>query len=718
MLFPLSKTALGYEENPEIIPISVLAVEYSSHEGEMADISSIDINLPPWTLENLELSIKNIRAEYDEVKEIVSNTENQEKLSGKEDVQALAVQVNVTESIMLSSIYIHAKASGAQLEPIYLKLQGYDSCSNRPNSTIYGSPLEVNISSGIDWYEQKFSSPLQVSKGQYFIVLDGRSIENDATNYFWSYDETPQLYSSYFDDDDESWESRGSSSPFSYKLKIFHNDSYLPEEVDACVELDSNLYPINDSGIIHLNDLNLKIDSDTLNLNFAHNSSHQLIFDVKYNASLINELQASGIMALSNHQPNQWLVKPAFFRCGYEYHAQFNIPKNWYDVKVYRNGMDVSETVLIEDYLMYISNSSIDVNDEWEIRAFSPNYNYEIEHSEDEWDPSEQIGFFITTPSISGNITFKLVDQYKQVYHEEIKAVVSNITYFSYTITPEISTGIYDAIFIWQNGTDVGFQVNSFYLSGITPPASNPFFEIVLIIGVISVLMGSAIYAVTKVKDNDYFKQKSENRTLEDMIHLKYILVSQKGSGLNVYQHYITGDKSKSALVSSYMSAIHSLGLDIFDSNEDFPILKIEFEDYFLLLANARHSRTIFAMSKSPNNDFLSTLKEIAKDIDLIYGSLIENFAGKLEDFKSVGRLIERHIPLTLLYPFRLVYPKYSALTAEESRIIVRARKIMSLHKTQHVYAHSLLGGSITRQEITRIAKLIEKGVFIPIKNN
>jgi len=718
MLFSLSKTAQGHKEIPEIIPISVFLVEYSSHEGEMVDISSIDIKLPQWTLKNLELRIKDIRAEHEEVKEIVGSSENHEKMSSNEDVQALAVQINITESMRLSSIYIHAKAAGSQSEPIYLKLQGYDSESHCPNSTIYGGPIEVNISSSTNWYEQKFPSPFHVSKGQYFIVLDGRSTEGDFTNYFWSHNDTPQLYSSYYEEDD-LWESRGKNSPFSYKLRIIHNNSYLPEEVDACMELKNIKYPINDSGITNLNDLNLKIESDTLNLNFAHNSSDQLKFNLAYNASLMNELHASGILTLSDHQPIQWNVKPPFSKCGYDYHAEFHIPENWYDVHVYRNGLDVSETVLIEDYLMLVSNSSIDSNDEWEIRAISQNSKCEIQYSENEWDPNKQICFYVHTPSISGNVTFKLIDHQKQVYHEEIKPVVSNMTHFSYSITPEISTGIYEAIFIWQNGTDVGFQTRSFYLNGINPPESSSFLAIVIIIGLISIFMGISIYAMTKVKEIDYFKHKIEDtKEFEDIIHLKYIIVSQKISGLNVYEQYISGDKTKSEFISSYMSAINSFGLDVFDADEDFPVLKIEFEDYFILMLNAQHSRIIYAMSKNPSYKFLSTMKEIAKDIDLTYGSLFENFKGKRDDFKSIANLIERHIPLALLYPFRIAYPKYPALTVEERKIIIKAREIMSLHQTRYIHAHSLLGSPIKRVDITRITKLIEKGIFIPIKYN
>jgi hypothetical protein len=198
-LISLSKPILGYEETSESIPISINMIECSSHKGEIFDINSIDISLPQWNLTDLEMDITNIHSKIDEVKTIVDSSSNQEKMSSKEnDNKALAVQLNLTESITLSSIYLFGKAVGSESEPIYLQIEGYDPISHCPNSTIYGDPIVVSIG-GDNWYEHEFPSPINLSKGQYFIVLDARSAEEDTANYYWSYNDLPNLYSSYFD---------------------------------------------------------------------------------------------------------------------------------------------------------------------------------------------------------------------------------------------------------------------------------------------------------------------------------------------------------------------------------------------------------------------------------------------------------------------------------------------------------------------------------------
>ncbi len=221
---------------------------------------------------------------------------------------------------------------------------------------------------------------------------------------------------------------------------------------------------------------------------------------------------------------------------------------------------------------------------------------------------------------------------------------------------------------------------------------------------------------MTRVKDITYLKKKKDTIKYEDLIDLKYIIVCQKESGLNVYSHYITGDKHNSTLVSSYMTAIYSLGLEIFEMHNGLPITKIEFEDYFLMIVNAEESRTIIAMANKPNKKSLSTLVDLSKEIDLIYGSRIEQFRGKLNVFEDISIILERYIPLSILYPMRLSSQISSDITRNEEKIIGKAKKVMSLFQAPYIHVSSLLNTPIRREEISQIQLLIEKGIFIPVK--
>ena len=712
----LSKPILGYEETPETIPISVNMKEFSSHKGEIFDISSIDITFPQWNLTSIEMKITNIRSD-NEVNSIVNSSNNQEKLSSKiGDNNALAVQLNVTEPIILNSIFIYGKAVGSELEPVYLQIEGYDSNTHCPNSSIYGGPIEVNMA-GNEWYEQKFPTPINLSKGKYFIVLDARSASADTANYYWSYHEMPQLYSAYYDNT-TGWESYGSNSPFSYKLNFSYNKPYLPEDIDAHIEFNCVFYPINNSGIKILNELNYKITSGQFHANFAHNSSHQLIFNLEYDVNLSNTFKAPGTLELSNFQSNQWFITPYFSRCGYDYSVVFEIPTNWFDIIVHENEIDVSSKVLIEDHLIQISNSSIDITDTWEIMALSPSTYCDMQYPDEEWESGQQVEFFISTPSISGNITFKLVDKNQYICHSETKAVLSSSTRFSYTNTPDTLSGMYEAVFIWQNGTDASYQTHSFYLNGFQTPPSIPYLQITVIIGIISVIMGSMIYTIIKIKDDYSRKGKSARTMYEDLFHLKYIIVGQKTSGLNVYEHFITGDRGNSSLVSSYLSAINDLGIELFEINKEIPLIKIEFEDFFLFIINAQNSRTYFTMSKNPGEEFLRAMKTIVQDIESVYGSQIKGFNGWRENFEGIEDIIETYFPLSLLRPLKLTSVKDPNLSSNEIKIIKKARKIASLQEENLVNARYLLTKNIKKEEIALITKLIQKGIFLPINNN
>ncbi|MFX0142262.1 MAG: hypothetical protein ACFFDN_51965, partial [Candidatus Hodarchaeota archaeon] len=181
-------------------------LEYSRNIGAEFNSNSINITIPSssWNISSIELNFTNIEIE----KEIIEiETEDSGSKNLNKQKPGYAVQINVSETLIISAVEIFGYLGvPSTTTNITVQINGYEAGTNKPNNTIYGSTL-LNISTNIGWYIQTFSSPVFLTPGNYFLVLNGTAMQGtaDSGKYYWYFNNDnpnhPELYTSEYDTD-------------------------------------------------------------------------------------------------------------------------------------------------------------------------------------------------------------------------------------------------------------------------------------------------------------------------------------------------------------------------------------------------------------------------------------------------------------------------------------------------------------------------------------
>ncbi|MFW9820935.1 MAG: hypothetical protein ACFFE5_15110 [Candidatus Thorarchaeota archaeon] len=190
----------GTYDNSLRLPLNFSISEFSYKKGAMDNISFIDIELPSstWQLTQIELNFTNIEYYMRGINAIEDNDTGNNLFLYKHGLQGLGVQIKLNTTTIIYGAYI--KINISQLHPmdnIDVQITGYNSSTNAPNNIIYGN-VDINYSVPESWNYQNFSSPLELPKGNYFLVMKG-SVQAGA-KYHWNYNNinpnNPDLYTS------------------------------------------------------------------------------------------------------------------------------------------------------------------------------------------------------------------------------------------------------------------------------------------------------------------------------------------------------------------------------------------------------------------------------------------------------------------------------------------------------------------------------------------
>ncbi len=721
------------QTNGETISVStnLKFFEYSEIEGIKENISSLDIQLPEpnWTITNIQINFSDISL-GSEIRIIEDAETGLDQVWNKNPTFrtfALGTQLEILELTELFGVYIKGYKTPEATEIIKFQIQGYDEGNYSPNNTIYRS-IDLNISTSLNWYYQDFSSDsITLPIGNYSLVMNGTNLpEHNYAKYIWQENDLdPQIPNLYTSSYITSWSAGTVNTSFLCKLNQKIEETYLPTDLNMTAEFNGDDYVIPESGILEIANITYFSEETILNIPLKINKSVTLNFNYNYSINLLNEYSATS-SAIIKESYNQWSLSPIISRISQNYFIRFNIPKNWYNFTIFRKLSSTWENVTsmvnidLINRTINIPNNTIEENSEWRIIAYSPNFDFNLNFPIIEWEPGQELQFTVNLPVVDGNLTFNLINPIGFGLEEPIvKEVVSEETFFTYLIPSYSIEGTYTAKIFWNNATDIGFQSQEFQV--ILPPVPFTIDPIWIVISVILVIAigTTSIFSYQKIK-------KYRNRKIEearklydkcmDVLNLDYIIVSDKKSGLNVYQQKFTEKQIDATMISGFLQAIHSFGIELIKIEDTSQTIKLEYKDSIIIMTEFVNLRLILIMKEHPSSVFLYSLEDLTYDLYKYYGKLVEEFNGDIKPFKTIEKLLKHHLNTTITYP--IILTKIDNLDkvkiSQTERLYVnKAISFMKSNNSEHFFLSSLLPGKeCSPKDIEIIINLIEKNIF------
>ncbi|MFX1586941.1 MAG: hypothetical protein ACFFC1_02195 [Promethearchaeota archaeon] len=708
-------------------PVNLTMEEFTENFDCLDNITSIEIPLPSssWNLTNLQLNFSNIKLQR-EIKPIEDQPQGTYGRiyydTPSKRRHGLGVQINLTETTTLFGTYIYAYKPETTTQIIEVQIRGYDNGYHRPNNTIYAL-TDINVSSIPGWYYHNFSSPVKLSKGNYYLVIFG--IVSGDTEYYWAYNEedpkNPSLYTSSYTN---NWNTGVQNAPYLYKLIQKVNKSYNPEEINMTAEINGGSYDILNStntysGILAVNGLNWNVNDTNLPIPIKNDLDIVVNFTIDYNIKLKNYLPSNASVLIEAEKNNIWTLTPKITKYFWNYSIKFYYPSNWNDLMVFRDSVNISSLVYINPFekSILITNNSIINGAEWNITATSPLFNFDLDIRRFEYEPGQELRFLIDEPP-PGTYTLILYDPVHLPIDDAQQTISlpGEINLFTYTFDTHSLEGEYHAYVYFFDGTNAGVETATFTIT--VPFTIDPltlFLIILALIIVISVTI-SIVLSVKKHKRKvEAYKKEIFNKCM-DILNLKYIMISEKKSSLNVYEQVFTTQKIDPTLISGFLSAIHSFGIELTSSDEKTQTIKLEYKNSKVLMSEFKEFRIVIIMNELPSQKFLDSISNLAFDIELYYSRYLENFKGNIDPFKGIENLLKKHLNISFLYPLKIVKTGKTKISPTEKIIIGRALESMKKNKQKYFYiTHIMELKTCDSKDIEAIFNLLDKNIFQPV---
>ncbi|MFW9820426.1 MAG: hypothetical protein ACFFE5_12515 [Candidatus Thorarchaeota archaeon] len=737
-LFLINEASISFSQrsaDPFRITNDFIFFDFGEDYGEMLNVSSIEFSLPSssWNITNIEFNFTNIKPN----REIIPVEYEDEGFSKRlyKGTQGYAVQINITETTKIYGVHIYAQEiSPATTTDVTVQINGYSSITEKPNETIYGSTL-VNMTSNLKWYKHNFSNPFFLNPGIYSLILNGTEMTpSDSANYYWHYNIlNPRCPNLLIWEYDGNWQTGITGEPFLYKLDQKIIGEFYPKDINMTAEINEQHYSISDGNIPGTGLLNKSLiissSDQTIPIPITNNISNSLSFNLSYHIHLKNNLtcNAEGIREYNDNKPNKWLLTPDIERHFHNHSIQFNYPDNWYNFTVLRKTGLSWENITsyciidINNNILFLPDKSIIDGAEWLITANSPNIAFSIDLPVSEWNPGQELQFTVTAPIVEGNLTFFFINSLGYGYDEPIeeKKVTSSETLFTHTIESNSREGSYQILIYWNNDTDAGFQSQTFVV--IIPPIPFTIDPIWIVIGIIiasvGVTGGLLSYRTIKNFRNRKIEeqQKLFNKCM-DVLNLLHVIVSDKKSGLNIYQQDFTEKNVDAAMISGFLQAIHSFGIELIKIEDSSQTIKLEYKESIIIMTEFVNIRLILLMKEHPSLNFLYALEDLAYDLYKFYGEMIDQFNGDIKPFKSIEKLLKHHLNTSITYPLKLTELANSdklRINPTGRTLISKARSIMKKRNSNTFYLTSLLPEKeCGPKDLEAILNLIDKNII------
>jgi len=710
------------------IPTNFSMLEFGERNGTNENVGSIDIKIPSssWNLTDIQLNFTDIKLE----REIKTIEDQQYGVYGHIYYKnpsikryGLGVQINLTETTIIHGVYMYGYKTSETTELIGVQLRGYDNLNNKPNSTIYSS-ANFNVSLIPGWYLQNFSNPISLSKGNYFLVLNGSNIISASTHYYWAYNDfdptNPNLHSSEYI---SQWLDGVQNSPYLYQIIQQVDRSYNPESINMTAEIDGVSYNITNgidsgTGNLTLSNLNFSPNNENFQIPISNELSVELTFNLSYDLHLKNNFYSESSVVVQEGVDNSWAINPEITRNSGNCSVEFSFPKSWYNLNINRNGDNVTSDVFI-DYInnyVIIPNDTITEGASWLITASSTEISFGLTVARTEFLAGQELKFFISEPLLNGNYTFNLNDPFHDKIYTSNKTLPSESNSFTYIIPSSALDGNYKAYIYWFNGTDAGVTTQIFV---ITLPFAIDWFlvvSVIIVVGLTSAVSASSYVLIKKSRKKSAARKEAIYNKCMDILNLNYMLIIEKQSSLNVYDQAFTDNKLNTTLISGFLEAIRSFGLDITGSEEQSQTIKLEYKNSKILMSDFKNFRIIFIMKDLPSNQFFDSIEALSYEIEEKYGNHLKEFKGNLQPFNNMEKLIKKHFGTSFLYPLEVVGTGKTKISATEKAMIDRAMFLMKKNKSKHCYTTQLMHEKgFNSKDIETIFSLIDKKVFQPI---
>lgn len=709
------------------IPTNFVIHEFSEATGTIGSNNSIiiDIQSPTWNITNIEHNFTDIRLRR-EVKVIEDEYGEYELKAVDKKEKAFGVQVNITEPTIVYGVKIYGFIGVVSSKPIYFQINGYDNSKNRPNSTIYGTPVLLNMTDDLLWHTQTFSSPISLSEGQYFFVLNGTEIlASEPAKYYWAYNgenpNYPNLYASEYTAG--SWVDGVIGEPFLYQIIQQVDRSYNPESINMTAEIDGVSYNITNgidsgTGNLTLSNLNFSPNNENFQIPISNEMSVDLSFNLSYNLHLKDLFYPESSVVVQEGIDNSWAINPEITKYSGNYWVEFSFPKSWNNLTFNRNGDNVTSDVFI-DYInnyVIIPNDTITEGANWLITASSTEISFGLTVTRTEFLIGQELKFFISEPFLNGNYTFNLNDPYHDKIYTSNKTLPSESNSFTYIIPLSALDGDYKAYIYWFNGTDAGVTTQIFVIT--LPFAINWFLvvSVIIVVGLTSAVSASSYVLIKKNRKKSAARKEAIYNRSMDILNLNYFLIIEKQSSLNIYDQVFTDKKLNTTLISGFLEAIRTFGLDITGSEDQSQTIKLEYKNSKIIMSDFKNFRIIFIMKDLPSNQFFDSIEALSYEIEEKYGTHLKEFKGNLQPFKNMEDLIKKHFGTSFLYPLKVVGKGKTKISATEKAMIGRAMVSMKKNKSQYCYTTQLMQEKgFNSKDIEIIFSLIDKKIFEPI---
>lgn len=709
--------------------------EFANITDSLLNITEIELSLPfnNWNVTNLDLNFKNISVtdEIITIEDIDKTIEILEK-GGNEQ---LAVQLSLTEPTTIYSVDIKGFKVESSGEPgtIYFKVTGWDSGDHEPMSPTYAS-VELNMSTDLKWYTQTFSEPLELVAGDYGLVIDARNIES-GDYVFWQINDNKTgspLYVNKYYRVFGSWDWRAPEDEklFLYRYKQLSNTSYYPSDINLTLNINGVDYSVDDGtsvgeGSVSIDAIDFKIGSSIINIPINNNQSLNLNFNLNYTINLYNPLSIESTIEIGDLTMNKWYLYPELenYSCNY-YFYKIDLPKNWENIQVFKDGLNVSSDVNIvfQNQSLTILNDIITEGANWEISAENLPKNFSLNLSGDEFQPAQDIEIEVDPPIEGGKLSLIIQDAYEAIIYINERTVLSSNEVFSYLIRSNATDGTWKAYVYWFNSTDAGFNSLSFKVTvPIIVPPTDPLLIILLICLGGAITGGSygtySIYKLRKAK-KEYRKQCLIQK-LKDLINLEYIILTDKISSLDLYGQSFKNKKLDLTLVSGFLNAIRSFGIELTGSSEQSQIIKLEYQDSKIIMSEYKQFRLIFIIKETPSNEFLETLRLVTIEIDEKFGRFLNDFDGDVRPFTYIERLLMQRLNTSIIYPLKIVELPNIKLNALEKEMIMQVNKFLKYSNlTQFTILDFIDKNAINPLEVKVFINLMKKQIFLPIMSD
>jgi len=738
--------ALNNDEGSKSFNINFEMQEFSAIEGFYSNVSSFNIDLPTssWGIRDIELHFTDIEFGIEtKIIEDQNYTQKEIKYQNKNiRRQGLSTQIKLYQPTIIYGLYLYGmKESRDIAKNISVQIRGYNLTNNIPNNTVF-SAMDINISTNLGWYLQNFSSPIFLPKGNYFLVLNGSNIidpKDDRYSFYFN-DLNPKYPSLHFSEytNKDQWSVGIQNCTLLYKLIQKVNGTAVPENIDMTIQIDDISYEVSNGtsegkGYLKLTDINYNPNKTEIDVQVKNNKTSQLLFNLIYYSNIYNIFTTYGTLFARYNATNLWTLSPELIRISDNHIVKFNYPKSWNNLQVFKNGEDITLDVIIDTNNNYVQipNDIVQNNVSWEIKAESPNIQFNLNVKIFEFQVNETLEFSIGTPILPGTYTSFIVSP--TGISKEL-SLSDNV--FSYDIPSNAMNGSYTAYIFWHNQTDAGVQSVTFQISKEdSPPSDNSnndsnkdsidLITFLIIIGVIAGVSvpGISGYILVKHRTEKHRDQLDQFlKKCSDILNLKHIIVLDIKSGIDIYSQSFEDENKEleATLISGFLQAIHNFGTEVIKGARETQTIKVEYKKSLIIMTEVGKLRMIVMMNKHPESrDFVTSIEELAADIYSNYRELLDNFQGQLKPFVGIRKLIENNLNVSLLYPLTVAFNKNIKLDSNEKEMVKRAQNFMKESNFNYFYSIYLLPDNVCKpKDYETILKLIEKRVFQPIERD